>query len=95
MFSIIIPTLQQDNYVLNMLLYELLNSACVGEIIIINNACKEMMFSDKKIRVINTDKNIYVNPAWKLGIRESRFEYIGLLNDDIIFPKRNWANRLR
>lgn len=87
MFSIIIPTLQQDNYVLNMLLYELLNSACVGEIIIINNACKEMMFSDKKIRVINTDKNIYVNPAWKLGIRESRFEYIGLLNDDIIFPK--------
>lgn len=49
MFSIIIPTLQQDNYVLNMLLYELLNSACVGEIIIINNACKEMMFSDKKL----------------------------------------------
>lgn len=28
--------------------------------------------------------NIYVNPAWNLGVRESRSKYVAILNDDIL-----------
>jgi len=30
-------------------------------------------------------KNIYVNPAWNLGVNESRYDFINLLNDDMVY----------
>jgi len=87
MFSIVIPTMQKDNEILNLLLNELIECEQVGEIILIDNSCKGFSASSEKVRVIVPDKNLYVNPAWNLGVEKSRYKYIGILNDDIIFPK--------
>ena len=89
MFSIVIPTLQKDNRVLNLLIDELAESKCVGEIIIIDNSCSGFPVSEK-VRVIVPDKNLYVNPAWNLGVQESKYEFVGILNDDIVFPKNSF-----
>lgn len=87
MFSIIIPTLQKDTAVLQLLLNELEESDAVGEILIIDNLGKGLPFSTPKTKTIIPKENLYVNPAWNLGIKESKFELFGILNDDLIFPK--------
>ncbi len=89
MFSFVIPTLQRDNKVLNLLIEELAVSKYTGEIIVIDNSRKGFPASDK-VRVIIPEENLYVNPAWNLGVRESRYEFVGILNDDIIFPKNSF-----
>lgn len=89
MFSIVIPTLQKDNQVLNLLIDELTECKYVGEIIVIDNSRKGFAASDK-VRVIIPEENLYVNPAWNLGVSESRYELVGILNDDIIFPKNSF-----
>ena len=87
MLSIIIPTMQKDNDILNMLIEELTDKDCIGEIIIIDNSLKGLYFPSNKVRVIIPKSNLYVNPSWNLGVNEAKFEYIGILNDDIIFPQ--------
>ena len=60
-----------------------------GEIIIINNNVdltpKEDILSHKKIRLLAQDGNIFVNPAWNLGVKESKFNNITICNDDLTF----------
>lgn len=82
--SIVIPTLQRRLDILENLVKTLNSDDKVEEILIINNAVKPIEFSYKKMRVITPDSNIYVNPAWNIGVKEASGEYIGLLNDDII-----------
>ena len=41
--------------------------------------------TDPRITVIKCSKNIFVNPAWNLGVKLAKNEYICLLNDDIHF----------
>lgn len=84
MISIVIPTLQKRLDILEKLVNSLNNDPAVGEIIVINNAVKPLEFSYEKMRVITPEANIYVNPAWNLGVKEGVNEYVGLLNDDII-----------
>ena len=84
MISIVIPTMQKRLDILENLVKSLNNDLAVGEIIVINNAVKPLEFSYEKMRVITPESNIYVNPAWNLGVKEGVNEYIGLLNDDII-----------
>jgi hypothetical protein len=86
-FTIIIPTLWKSTRLLGMLDHYL-QSEFVGEIIIIDNSKGYFNhFSEvpHKITLIQPDDNIYVNPAWNLGIGISKFENICLLNDDITF----------
>jgi hypothetical protein len=89
-FTLVIPTLWKSNRFLDMLsLY--LQSDSVGEIIIIDNS-KEYFnhFSEvpHKITLIQPQENIYVNPAWNLGIGISKFDNICILNDDVSFDIR-------
>lgn len=86
-FSIIIPTLQKNIKVLNLLLKELFESDYIGEIILIDNTCQGFESQISKLKVINPNTNLYVNPAWNYGVKESKYEYIGILNDDILLPK--------
>lgn len=96
MFSIIIPTMQKDVDILNKLLTQLNEDKSIGEIIVIDNSGKGLNFNSEKLRVILKKENIFVNPAWNLGIEESsgNFKYFGILNDDIIFPKNLFSQVL-
>ena len=89
MFSIIIPTLLKDIDVLNKLLAQLNEDSTVGEIIIIDNSCSSFKTDFSKVKIHVPKENLFVNPAWNLGIKLSSPEskYFGILNDDIIFQK--------
>lgn len=86
-FSIIIPTLQKENRILNKLISQLSEDDSVDEIILIDNSCKGYFFNSSKLRVIVPNKNLYVNPSWNLGIKEAKNEFFGILNDDLLLPK--------
>lgn len=88
MFSIVIPTMQKNVKVLNMLLAELVLDKYVGEIIIIDNSLLGISYKSDKIKVITPAENLYVNPAWNLGVAIAKNKFVGILNDDLIFPKK-------
>lgn len=85
--TIIIPTLQKNITVLTMLLNQLISDKTVEEIIVIDNSKKGLNKKSNKLKVIIPDKNLYVNPAWNLGVKESKNQYIGIINDDLIFSE--------
>ena len=88
MISIVIPTMQKDLDVLNKLLFELEVSDVVGEVVVIDNSCRGFETNFSKVRVFTQKENLFVNPAWNLGIKLSNPEYkvFGILNDDLILP---------
>ena len=60
----------------------------VGEIILIDNntSLKPMHIPYRsKLRYLPQNRNIYVNPAWNLGIVESKYNNICISNDDVLF----------
>lgn len=85
-FSVIIPTIWKSEYTLE-LLNRYLNSEFVGEVILINNRETEthQIPTNEKLKVITPKENIYVNPAWNLGVKEAKYENITISNDDILF----------
>lgn len=87
MLTIVIPTLQKSVSTLELLLKTLDSDPAVGEIIVIDNSLKGLDFNSSKIRVIIPEENLYVNPSWNLGVKEAKFDKIGLLNDDIAIPE--------
>ncbi len=87
MISIVIPTLQKSISTLELLLKTLNNDEAVGEIIVIDNSLKGLDIKLDKLRVITPKENLYVNPSWNLGVKEAKFEKVGLLNDDIAIPE--------
>ena len=85
--SVIIPTLQKNVRVLTMLLNQLISDENTDEIIVIDNSKQGLNIQSDKLRVIIPKENLYVNPAWNLGVKEVKNQYIGIINDDLIFPK--------
>jgi hypothetical protein len=87
-YSIIIPTLWRSPEQLETMLKLYRNHYMVREIIIINNA-RELTpdwfdESHQKMIVVKPPRNIFVNPAWNLGVDISRSDYIALVNDDLL-----------
>lgn len=80
--SVVIPTLQ-----LSPLLPDLIRTydahPRVGEILVVNNASHPLAIESQKLRVLDQQANIFVNPAWNLGAREARHELLAISNDDI------------
>jgi hypothetical protein len=76
-----------------MLLSVLRGDDTVKEIILINNTC---IVDDKLKTIIRTfedcvtvvtpERTLYVNPAWNYGVYEAKYEYVAILNDDIVIP---------
>lgn len=85
--SVVIPTLQKNKEFLDNLIKTLSTDESVTEIIVIDNSCTGYNFENEKLRVITPENNLYVNPSWNLGVKESKEEIVALLNDDIIIPK--------
>ncbi len=85
MFSVVIPTMWRSMRLLGML-HRLYNSDHVDEIIIIDNdKDSRFSFDNKKIKLLEQDENIFVNPAWNLGVNECKNGNICILNDDVTF----------
>jgi hypothetical protein len=82
-FSVIIPTMWRSDLILEMLpVYE--NCDFVKEVIIIDNDPNSTPNLDKysKVRHYTKGTNIYVNPAWNMGVALANYKII-LANDDI------------
>jgi hypothetical protein len=74
------------------LIYPLLDnltaSKLVGEIILIDNnksARPSKVVNTKKIRIVEQEQNIFVNPAWNLGVELSNYPNICISNDDLVW----------
>jgi hypothetical protein len=87
MISFIIPTLWNSIHI-----YDTINSfmnsplKMNSEIIIIDNSNSDYISPDENfIRVIKMKENIFVNPAWNLGVSLAKNRHVCLLNDDIHF----------
>ena len=85
-YTVVIPTLWKSNRI-GKLLFDLIKCEYVDEIILIDNAGKffEHFEGLDKVKLVQTGENIYVNPAWNLGIELAKNECIALCNDDINF----------
>ena len=83
-FSVIIPTLQRSAR-LPELVERCSAHPLVLEVLVINNATTPLPFTSPKLRVLQQSENIFVNPAWNLGVREARGEFVAIVNDDVLF----------
>lgn len=84
-FSVVTPTMYKLPYFMDTL-KTLVEIDSVGEIIVIENSdCPFEKFVHPKIIYIKVYSNIYCNPAWNMGVRVAKNDYICLLSDDIVF----------
>lgn len=84
-FSVIIPTMWKSDRTLQ-LLEDLNNCDLVDEILIIDNYfLKRPDFKFSKVKILEQIENIYVNPAWNLGVKSASNNLICICNDDINF----------
>lgn len=87
MISIIMPTLWKGEYYKRML--PIFNEhKLIDEILIIDNdtnSTDQEIIKLSKVRHIPQKENIYVNPAWNLGVAEAKQEVICLYSDDVLF----------
>jgi hypothetical protein len=82
-YSVIIPTLWYSRKIYRQIeIYD--NSTFIDEILIIDNDPKQRRdIHSSKIRFIPQKENIYVNPAWNLGVKEAKNDWVIIANDDI------------
>lgn len=83
-FSVVIPTLQKSNQ-LREIVSICATHPLVLEVLVINNSPQPLTWKTPKVRVLQQEQNIFVNPAWNLGAREARGEYLAIINDDVVF----------
>lgn len=82
MISFIIPTLWKSDCIYKTI--DMVKASKFGiELIIIDNNDQGYKSDHNRIKVIKPGSNIYVNPAWNLGIQHASMPYSCLLNDDI------------
>jgi glycosyltransferase involved in cell wall biosynthesis len=95
-FSVIIPTMYRCVNITNILLESLYDDPSVSEVIIIDNTEDksniEKITTNEKLHIYHQGKNIYVNPAWNLGVTIAKEDTIALLNDDITIPNNLFSS---
>ena len=81
--TVIVPTLWKvDSFPKSII--ALAENKVVSHIIVIdNNPARSVPLPHPKIKVLSKGFNIYVNPAWNLGVANTTSRYACLLNDDI------------
>lgn len=87
MISVIMPTIWKGEYYKQMLPV-LNNHPLIGEIIVIDNNVNdtdESITKLSKIKHIKQKENIYVNPAWNIGVKIAQYDCICLYSDDVLF----------
>lgn len=86
MISVIVPTMWRYTPFLSFIA-DLVKIDVVGEVIVINNDItytpNVSLLQHPKVKLVNCSRNIYVNPAWNLGVTLSQFDKLCFINDDI------------
>jgi hypothetical protein len=94
LWSVVVPTIWRSGYTQE-LLHILNDEPLVGEIILIDNA-PQVVSHDlsrlEKLVHLPQRSNIYVNPAWNLGVIVAKHAQVCLCNDDILFNTSVFAN---
>jgi len=87
--SVIVPTMWKCAF-FPAFLDDLVNHELVEDIIIIDNDTynKHTIPKNSKIQLVSFGTNIFVNPAWNLGVYLTKAPIICFANDDIIFDLR-------
>ena len=87
MISVIVPTMWKAPHFVQFLPM-LQENKHIGEIILIDNDTSKTnsdIYKYSKLVYLPQKENIYVNPAWNLGVEVSKFDKLCILNDDVIF----------
>lgn len=94
-WSVIIPTLWKSGLTRHLLM-DLDECDLVGEVILIDNnpESRIQLPPMKKIKFYVQDVNIFVNPAWNLGVTLAKFENICICNDDLNFNSNILFNEI-
>ena len=91
MLSVITPTMWKFEPFCDFLKY-VVRLDCVGEVILINNEQASTpdhpVLSHEKVRMINCNENMFVNPSWNLGAKLAQYETLCFLSDDVIVDLR-------
>lgn len=85
MLSIIVPTMWRSEYLRSTM--RLVEKMPDTELIIIDNDTQrrpEWAIESANIKYLKQVENIGVNPAWNLGVKEAKYGWILLMNDDIV-----------
>ena len=93
MLTFITPTMWRAPGIFLQALNNYISSDIIDEIIIINNDVNRTpnLWSElrhPKVTMLNMEKNIYVNPAWNIGVDLAKNDKVCLANDDILFDMR-------
>ena len=83
-FTVIIPTLQRAPE-LWPLVAQCAAHPLVHEVLVINNSEVPLSWDSPNVRVLQQETNIFVNPAWNLGVREASGQFVAIINDDVLF----------
>jgi FkbM family methyltransferase len=87
-YSVVVPTMWKVENQFVSFLAQLCDCDSVGEVLLINNAPEstpETGLDHPKIKQFTFGKNIYVNPAWNIGVENSRYDRVCIVNDDVSF----------
>ena len=92
MIDIVIPTLMRsDKDVFEYSLSEANASSKIKQIFVIDNTTDKLFKCDlPKVQILNHNENMYVNPAWNLGVNLSDSDNVIIMNDDIACCKENY-----
>ena len=94
MISFVIPTLWKSELTAS-LIAQFERCKYPFELIIIDNADSGYENQNPNIRVLSFSKNLGVNTSWNLGVKEARYNYVCLLNDDIMFNVHNYMYNIK
>lgn len=87
MISVVVPTLWRFPPFLNFV-QQLVELSVIEEVIIVNNNIEmtptHPVLAHSKVRLLSFQQNIFVNPAWNLGVQLSQSDKICIINDDVI-----------
>jgi GT2 family glycosyltransferase len=82
---VVIPTLQRAPQLAG-LVAALEADPLVAEILVVNNAPQPLPLGSSRTRVLHRPENIFVNPAWNLGVQCTTAPLLAIANDDIVLP---------
>jgi hypothetical protein len=92
MISIIIPTLWQSDCIYETIRDFKYSQVEGAELIIIDNANSD--YDEEGVTFVRQTENIFVNPAWNLGVEMAKNDTICLLNDDITINLKTLFNSI-